>query len=96
METNNHLSHQQEKSNWKLGEEYKFSFRTLVLEHFVPDFTNFMVLHFLVVLIGRFFKKDFKTSTRCCSTLSCLKVNLPCWRDILQAPRICGIVQTSL
>ena len=95
MERRNPLSHQQEEFNLKLGEEYFFEI-LLVLENFIPNFTNFKILHFLVGLFGRSFKKDFKTSTRCCSAPSCLKVNLSCWRDILQAPRIYGIVQTSL
>ena len=86
-------------STWRIQSEVKWRIpleRFLVLENFVPDFTNFMALHFLGVLFERSFKKDFKTSTRCCSTLSWLKVNLPCCMDILQAPKICGIVQMSL
>ena len=45
----------------------------LVLEHFVAGFINFIVLHFLIALFGKSFKKDFKARTRCCITLSYLK-----------------------
>lgn len=40
--------------------------------------------------------KAFIDSTRVFNTVSCRKVNLPCVKDILHAPRTWDVVQTTL
>ena len=58
METNNHLSRSARRIQSEARRRIPLE-TVLVLEHFVPDFTNFMVLHFLVI-IWKIFQEGFQ------------------------------------
>ena len=63
----------------------------------VPFFTNLMNDLGEIGTVCFIFKmKLLRDSMILCKTVSCLHVYLPCCSDILQAPKMCVIVHTSL
>lgn len=61
-----------------------------------PDFTKICLVMRFGAVAGISEMKAFIDSTRVFNTVSCRKVNLPCVKDILHAPRTWDVVQTTL
>ena len=69
----------------------------VLLGTFDPFLTNLMEESTEMGLVCfMFVKKVVIVSTRTFKTLSCRKVNLPCLSAVLQAPKMCEVVQTDL